>query len=130
MRPSTRNVLAITAFILGSGCANAATDALSDPQLVARVSATFAVQDGPTDRILGMHHGALVMVDIRCGDVCPAYTVRIVHYGVEPGPACAQLGGDTASVAVPRGIAIGQQDFCIPHVLYARKLYADHPYQK
>lgn len=130
MRRFTRNVFAIAALAVASGSAYAATDVLNDVELVARVSAAFSAPDGPADRVLGTHRGALVLVDIRCGDVCPAYTVRVVHYGVEPGPACSQLGGDTASVAVPKGIAIGQQDFCVPHILYVRKLYVDHPYQK
>lgn len=130
MRPITRNALAIAAFALTANCASAAPDVVNDPQLVARASAVFATQDGPADRILGIHHGALVVADIRCGDVCPANTVRVVHYGVEPGPACRQLGGDTASVGMPKGISIDKQDFCIPHALYTRKLYTDRPYQK
>jgi hypothetical protein len=126
----SRATIAVLAFVLSGGCAGAMNDPLSDAELVGRADAMFAMKDGPADRVLGVHRGALVMVDVRCGDVCPAYTVRIIHYGVDPGPACKQIGGDIASVGVPKGIGVGLQDFCVPHVLYARKRYVDHPYQK
>jgi hypothetical protein len=121
-------LLAVAAFLAAVPAA-ASTDALGDGDLVARANAVRSAKDGPVDRILGVHKGAQVFVDVRCSDVCPAYTVRIIHYMIGPGPGCTQLGGDVAAVAVPVGIATMNQDFCIPHVLYQRKLYVDRPYQ-
>lgn len=37
---------------------------------------------------LGRHMGNAVVADFPCADLCPQYTVRIIHYDVEPGAAC------------------------------------------
>lgn len=66
---------------------------------------------------LGRHHGALVVADFPCGDVCPNYTQRIIHYDVAPGPACERIGGVVVSRAVPVSIAMTEQQFCVPAVL-------------
>lgn len=108
----------------------AGVDPVSDGDLAARASAVMAVKEPPVDRMLGNHKGVPVIVDVRCGDVCPQNTVRIIHYVVSPGPDCVKLGGDTANVMVPVSIAMRPQPFCIPHVLYGRNLYLDHPYRK
>jgi hypothetical protein len=113
-----------------SSPALAAADPVDDAQLVARARAVLAVKEAPADRMLAAHKGVPVIVDVRCGDVCPQYTVRIIHYIVSPGPDCVKLGGDTANVMVPVSIAVRPQPFCIPHALYGKNLYTDHPYQK
>lgn len=123
-----RVALAAVALIALAGYADAASDPLTDTDLVARASAVMSVKEAPADRILGTHKGTPVIVDVRCGDICPNYTVRIIHYTAEPGPACTALHGDTASIMVPVSIAVRPQAFCIPHVLYGKKLYTDHPY--
>jgi len=109
--------------------ANASSDALTDAALVSRASAVFAVKEPPTDRVLGIHRGALVFVDVFCSDVCPANTVRVIHYQVGPGPLCTQLGGDSVSIVVPITVGARPLDYCIPHILYRRHLYTDRPYQ-
>lgn len=119
----------VTAVAL-AGWANASGDVLSDADLVARASVVMSVKEAPPDRVLGTYRGVPVMVDVRCGDVCPQYTVRFIHYAIGPGPDCNRLGGDTVGISVPVGITTMSQDFCIPHVLYQRKLYVDHPWQK
>lgn len=108
----------------------AAADPVTDADLVARAAAVLAVKDAPVDRMLGSHKGVPVIVDVRCGDICPQYTVRIIHYIVPPGPDCTRLGGDTANVPVPVSIAMRPQPFCIPHVLFGKNLYLDHPYRQ
>lgn len=125
-----RTVLLFATAAALTACANASTDALSDAALIARTNAVMGVKEAPVDRMLGVHKGAPVIVDVRCGDICPQYTVRIVHYTLDTGPACAKIGGDTAMIAVPAGIGVITQKFCIPHVLFRRKLYNDHPYQQ
>jgi hypothetical protein len=118
----------LAAAAMTQACAS--TDTLSDTDLAGRATAVFSVKEPPADRLLGIHRNTRVIVDVLCGDVCPAYTVRIIRYAVDAGPACAAIGGDTASIAVPIAIGVRTQPFCIPHVLYVRKLYVDHPYQK
>lgn len=124
----TRIVLALLAFAAAAMVANAAGDVLTDADLVARANAVMSVKEAPVDRMLGVHKGMPVIVDVRCANVCPQNTVRIIHYAAGPGPDCTKLGGDTASITVPVSISERPQPFCIPHVLYGRQLYTDHPY--
>lgn len=133
MRNGIRNVVASSVFVLGTlagQAAEASTDMLSDAELLARASAVFASKDLPADRILGVHRGRQVILDVRCSDLCPAYTVRIIHYLAPPDVTCIQSGADTVDIQVPQGIASAQQGFCVPHVLVAHKLYTDRPFQK
>jgi hypothetical protein len=125
----TRIVSALLVFGAAAMAANAAGDMLSDADLVARANAVMSVKEAPVDRMLGIHKGGAVIVDVRCADVCPQYTVRIIHYTAAPGSDCTRLGGDTASIMVPVSITTHPQPFCIPHVLYGKQLYTDHPYQ-
>jgi len=32
--------------------------------------------------LLGQNHAVTVMADFACSDLCPAYTVRVIHYDV------------------------------------------------
>ena len=117
-------------LLLTTAAAYAGADPVSDAELVARANAVMSVKDAPADRMLGSHKGVPVIIDVRCGDVCPQYTVRIIHYVIGPGPDCTKLGGDTANVMVPVSITSRPQAFCVPHVLYGKQLYTYRPYQK
>ncbi len=95
---------------------------LTDADLIAYAGKPFDKRAMMFHHIeLGRHHGALVVADFPCGDVCPDYTVRIIHYDAPPGPACARIGGVTQTRAVPQSIAVIQKSFCVPAVLAARK---------
>ncbi len=118
------------ALLLLTTAASAASDPLTDPDLVARANSVMSMKEAPVDRMLGLHKGTPVIVDVRCGDVCPQYTVRIIRYRIDPGPACVNLGGDTATIGVPMGLVTRPQSFCIPHVLYGKQMYTDQPYRK
>lgn len=118
------------ALLLLTTAASAANDPLTDADLVASANSVLSVKEAPLDRMLGLHKGTPVIVDVRCGDVCPQYTVRIIRYTIDPGPACTKLGGDTATIGVPMGLVTRPQSFCIPHVLYSKQMYMDQPYQK
>jgi hypothetical protein len=67
--------------------------------------------------VLGVHHGLEVVADFPCGDVCPNYTTRIIHYAADPGPACQTAGGVVITRGVPVSIAEMQKQFCVPKVL-------------
>jgi hypothetical protein len=125
-----RTDFAVAALIVLAGCAGAATDPITDGDLVARASTVMSVKEAPLDRMLGIHKGAPVIVDIRCSEDCPQHTVRIIHYTVDAGPVCTKLGGDTAAISASFSMTTTKQNFCIPHVLYRQKLYTDRPYQK
>ncbi|MEA3065317.1 MAG: hypothetical protein QOJ27_1769 [Sphingomonadales bacterium] len=66
--------------------------------------------------ILGRHNGAVVVADHPCGDVCPQYTRRIVHYDLAP-ERCARAGGVVVEELVPAGIAVRRRPYCEPKVL-------------
>jgi hypothetical protein len=66
---------------------------------------------------LGRNHGVPVVAEFPCSDVCPQYTVRIIHYRLPAGADCAAAGGVEKSVAVPVAITVFQKTFCVPKVL-------------
>jgi hypothetical protein len=75
---------------------------------------------GPRVRVLGVHRGTLVVVDYPCGDVCPAYTKRIIHYDVPP-EACGRVGGTIVNELIPRGPAVMPLPYCEPKVIVGIK---------
>ena len=66
---------------------------------------------------LGRHHGVAVVAEFPCGDVCPQYTVRIIHYQLPADVSCASVGGLERPVLVPLAIAMISRTLCIPATL-------------
>ena len=92
---------------------------LSDSDLKAYASATFDKRAMMFKRVaLGRHRGLPVVAIHPCGDVCPVYTRRIVHYDI-PAADCARRGGIVREELMPRGPAVARQPFCVPAVLAA-----------
>jgi hypothetical protein len=58
----------------------------------------------------------IVVADYPCSDLCPAATVRIIHYAV-PADQCDRVGGALDNVHVPRGAGVRLTAFCRPPVL-------------
>jgi len=120
MRTLAPGVAAVMALVL-SACASAAAGGaatLTDADLQAYAAKPFDHAAMMFKHVaLGRHHGTPVVVDFPCGDVCPNYTVRIIHYDLAPGPACAAAGGVEQAIMVPRGIAVSSETFCVPRVL-------------
>jgi hypothetical protein len=109
---------AVLAALAAPALAATPTRQLTDADLVAYAAKPFDRGAMMFKHVtLGMHHGALVVADFPCGDVCPNYTVRIIHYDTPPGPACARLGGVVVSRSVPVSIAVTSQSFCVPAAL-------------
>ena len=123
----------LTLMVLAAACAPSAfasNDVLSDSELLSRANDAFAAKEAPVDRVLGFHNGQMIIVDVRCSDVCPTNTVRIIHYAGSADAVCAQTRADLVTVDVPRSITVGPEKFCVPRVLVSRRLYTDKPYQK
>jgi len=80
----------------------------------------------PAGGVVGRHHGADVVVEERCSDICPNYLVYIIHYAVAPGPACDAIGGGNGSAIVPSGIAAVPATFCVPDVLLKDRMFFGH----
>ncbi len=115
--------LSLAAATAASACGErpAPPRKLSDADLVAYASAAFDKRAMMFKRVpLGRHRGLLVVAIHPCGDVCPVYTRRIVHY-VVPIADCERRGGVIREQLGPRGPAVARQPFCLPAVLATPK---------
>ncbi len=93
---------------------------LTDAELIAYAAQPYDHAAMMGRRItIGLHHGAPVIAEFPCSDVCPQYTTRIVHYDIAPGAACEAAGGVTQLRRVPFSIAVAEREFCIPKPLAA-----------
>jgi hypothetical protein len=112
----------LLAAIAAPALAAAAPRILTDADLLAYAAKPYDKAAMMERRVaLGLHHGAPVVADFPCSDICPDYTVRIIHYDLEPGPACARVGGAVESRAVPVSIAVMERKFCVPAVLKCKR---------
>lgn len=69
--------------------------------------------------LVGTHHGTPVRVNYFCGDICPGYTTKLVHYDVAP-TACPQADGEVLNVDVPAAASVMLRPFCFPRVLHVK----------
>lgn len=72
---------------------------------------------------LGRYRNVPLVAEFPCSDVCPQYTVRIIHYRLPAGARCASVGGVEKDVLVPIAITVRQKTFCIPSPLVASGQY-------
>jgi hypothetical protein len=90
---------------------------LTDNDLLRLAAAPFDKRAMMFKRVvLGRHRGHPVVAIHPCGDVCPQYTRRIIHYDLAP-ERCAQAGGMVVEELVPMGPAVRRKPFCKPAVL-------------
>ena len=75
--------------------------------------------------VVGNHRGTVVRVDYFCGDICPDYTTKLVHYDVAPA-ACPKDTGEVLSVGVPSAASVILRPFCFPRVLHVRGVPTQH----
>ena len=68
---------------------------------------------------LGRLRGVPVVAEFPCADVCPQYTVRIIHYRLPADTRCSAVGGVERTVLVPVAIAMLSKTMCIPAALVA-----------
>ena len=120
MRPVIPAALALLCVLAGAGCATRASEPglLADAALAAYAAKPFDkhAMMGQTVE-LGRNHGVPVVAWFPCSDVCPQYTVRIIHYRLPEGADCTAAGGVEESVGVPVAIAVLPRTFCVPKVL-------------
>lgn len=90
---------------------------LSDSDIAAYAAAPFDKGAMMFKRVaLGRHRGLPVVAIHPCGDVCPVYTRRIVHYDL-PLADCVRRGGVVREQLMPRGPSVARVPFCLPAVL-------------
>ena len=96
---------ALLALALGACASRAATPGpLDDAALLA-----YAKQ--PWDKAtlmhttveLGRHHGQRVVAEYPCGDVCPQYTARVIHYELAPGATGLDVVCEVDGVVLQQG---------------------------
>ncbi|HXK22260.1 MAG TPA: hypothetical protein VMS55_06230 [Myxococcota bacterium] len=93
-----------------------AASSISESELLAYASA-------PYDRVeikhvvLGLLNDSPVVADYICSDVCPDYTVRVIHYELSEGQTCNSVGGVEKALRIPVAIAATDKVFCFPRVL-------------
>ena len=69
-----------------------------------------------TTEILGTHNKNILQVIYPCGDICPDYTKRIIHYKIEM-KNCKNIGGIIKKKRIVRGRASNIESFCVPVVI-------------
>ena len=69
--------------------------------------------------LVGTHRGTPVRVDYFCGDICPDYTTKIMHYDVAPA-VCPEGHGEVLNVGVPAAASVMLRPFCFPRVLHIK----------
>jgi hypothetical protein len=69
-----------------------------------------------TEEKLGFHKGNELIVIYPCGDICPHYTKRVIHYKVKI-EKCAESGGIVKEIRVVRGRGSNEEPFCFPKVI-------------
>jgi len=114
--------LGITVVTLAVFCASAYSEApppvVSDQEILDYASRPFNKYNIAQSRvILGLHKGTTVAVDFICSDLCPEYTVRVIHYELGNEHKCSDIGGIEKKVRVPVAIAAMDKTFCFPKIL-------------
>lgn len=114
----------MTVLVAAAGMAIGATACATAPSQM-DAAALQAYANKPWDKTalmgstveLGRYRDVPVMAEFPCADVCPQYTVRIIHYRLPPEASCASVGGVEKDVLVPIAITVRSKTFCIPEPL-------------
>ncbi len=118
-------------FVAIVGMAVGATACATAPATQMDAAALRAYADKPWDKAalmnttveLGSYRHVPVVAEFPCSDVCPNYTVRIIHYRLPADASCASVGGVEKQVLVPVAITVLPKTFCIPEPLVASGQY-------
>jgi hypothetical protein len=116
----------VVALVLGA-CAGsvpgASGDSLTDASIIAFARKPYDKAAMMNRSVpVGRHHGATVVADFPCSDLCPNYTTRIIHYQLGGDQTCADVGGVIVDRSVPVSIAVSMEKFCVPKALEAAHL--------
>ena len=123
MRFPSRSLVLAAPFVAILLCALGPDTDLTDADLIAYGQQDFDRGEMMYKHVdLGRYHGAPVVADFPCADVCPDKTTRIIHFVLDDGQTCASVQGAERVLDVPTGVGKSQQKFCVPHLLAARHL--------
>ena len=128
------SIMSIFLAVVGVAIGATACATAPEPAPVLAQMDTAALQayaDKPWDKAalmnttieLGRYRDVPVVAEFPCSDVCPNYTVRIIHYRLPANISCASVGGVEKHVLVPVAITVLPKMFCIPEPLVASGQY-------
>ena len=124
MKSSLATVLGAAAFAVAAGACAAVAGTTDAAALIAYANAPWDKATLAHSTVeVGRLHGVPVVAEFPCADVCPQYTVRIIHYRLPPDASCASVGGVEKEVLVPVAITVMSKKFCIPEPLVASGKY-------
>jgi hypothetical protein len=66
---------------------------------------------------LGKLGQANVVVEYKCSDICPMYTVRVIRFDLPPGLTCKEAGGRYTYFDLPPFSQQPHGGYCVPAVL-------------
>ena len=115
-----KRYISVIVGICLSGVAYAAepTRPISDDQLLSYASAPYDKNRIEKQKdLLGLLNGTPVVADFICSDLCPAYTVRVIHFELGKVKNCDAAGGVEKAIRIPVSIASTDKVFCFPKVL-------------
>jgi hypothetical protein len=91
---------------------------LSDSSLLAYASTPYDKSAVDATRVLlGTLNGTPIVADFFCSDLCPEYTVRVIHFELIKGSSCSAAKGIEKSMKIPVSRASVPREFCFPKVL-------------
>ena len=68
-------------------------------------------------KILGSLRGYEVVVEYKCSDICPNYTVRVIRFELPDGGSCNEAGGRYTYFELPPFSVQPEGGYCVPAVL-------------
>ena len=93
-------------------------NSLTEDQLLQYASSPYDEQSFRQSTVaLGKLNGVEVIAEHVCSDVCPAATIRIIHFEVPSGANCTGVGGVDKSIEVPEGTGTATKTYCFPTIL-------------
>ena len=111
-----KKIVTITALAIITSLVNA-MDELSASEILSLAIKPYDKREKMnTEEIIGTHDGKKVKVIYPCGDICPDYTKRVIHYMVEI-ENCTNNNGVIKKVKVTRGRASNYESFCVPKII-------------
>lgn len=93
-------------------------DSISESALLSYASTSYdkyRIEKQPV--VLGLLDGTPIVADFICSDLCPNYTVRVIHFDLNKDQRCSSVGGVEKVIRIPVSIATMDKVFCFPRVL-------------
>ena len=66
---------------------------------------------------LGRLGRADLVIEYKCSDICPMYTVRVIRFALPPGMTCDEAGGQYRNFDLPPLSKQPGVGYCVPKVL-------------